>query len=214
MPTSSAETDGLSAPRSLTRESRGTLDGFLFSHRGKLHPAFTLAAVLAAKPTPDGIVVGAVLMLVHLSIRLWAVRHIGGAARVHARKARERKRLVTSGPFALVRNPLYIANIAGLAGTCMVLGPAWLAGLAGVTALIWYALVVRWEEGVLDELYGDQYRAYREQTPALVPSLSRIVRGDLGEASLPLSTVLRRERGLGVIIAVVTAMAVAKQLLA
>ncbi|GEM_PF-3000632 len=184
--------------------------GLLFTQRGKLHPVCTLGALLFAPPSQAGVLAGVLLLLAWATLRLWAVRHIGGAARVHARKARERKHLVTSGPFALVRNPLYVANIMGLTGTCLVLAPVWYAALAGLAAFAWYATIVRWEEGVLVELYGTEYEEYRQCTPWLVPSLGRVLRGGYGPAVLPLSKALRRERGLGVIVVAVVLLAVGK----
>jgi len=207
----SSAPEGLAAdPQANTAPDRDPRDGILFTQRGKLHPLCALGALLLAPPSLAEVVAGVLLLLAWAALRVWAIRHIGGAARVHARKARERKRLVTSGPFALVRNPLYVANIAGLTGTCLVLAPVWYAALAGLAAFAWYAAVVRWEEGVLVEQYGAEYAAYRQRTPWLVPSLGRVLRGGYGAAALPLSKALRRERGLAVIVAAVVVLAVGK----
>jgi protein-S-isoprenylcysteine O-methyltransferase Ste14 len=213
MSTSPAMTDEIPVPPASTPETRGRFDGFLFTHRGKLAPAFGIGAMFAAAPTTPGIVTGVVAMFASSALRLWAIRHIGGAARVHARKAREGKHLVTTGPFALMRNPLYVANISGLVALCLMLGPVWYAGVAGVVMLAWYAAVVRWEEGVLIDLYGDQYVAYRDVTPALLPSLRRLARGNLGGATIPLAKALRRERGMAVLMVVAIALALTKQML-
>lgn len=217
LPNPAPTSPGLSSPESVAAEPLTTMapdrparDGLLFTQRGKLHPLCALGALLLAPPSLAGVVAGVLLLLAWATLRLWAIRHIGGAARVRARKARERKRLVTSGPFALVRNPLYVANIMGLTGTCLVLSPVWYAALAGLAAFAWYAAIVRWEEGVLVELYGAEYEDYREHTPWLVPSLGRVLRGGYGAAALPWSKALRRERGLGVIVVVVALLAVGK----
>jgi len=206
-------TDEVSVSPASAPDTRGRFDGFLFTHRGKLAPLFAIGAMLADMPTRAGIVTGVVLMFASSALRLWAIRHIGGAARVHARKAREGKHLVTTGPFALMRNPLYVANISGLGALCLMVGPAWLAVAAGFVMLGWYAAVVRWEEAVLVELYGAEYIAYRECTPALLPSLKRLARGDLGGATIPVAKALRRERGMAALMIVTIVLAVSKQML-
>ena len=80
-------------------------------------------------------------------------------------------RLVTSGPFANVRNPLYSAFIfLASAGLALLLW-SW-PGLA--LPLIAYALYRRWiplEEARLERRFGAEYAAYRRSVPALVPHL-------------------------------------------
>lgn len=169
----------------------------LFERRRWIHPALLVTAILLGDPQRVGMIVGGILLALHLAARLWACRYIRGAARVHARKSQERKVLVTGGPFSLVRNPLYVANTAGIAGACLLFGPAWFAVVAGVASATWYALVVRWEETILARLYGDDYRAYCALVPRFVPRLrapAQLPRPDTRDL-YPWLKVLRRERG-------------------
>ena len=72
---------------------------------------------------PAAMVSGILLVLLYAALRCWAARFIGGAARVHRRKAAKPRELVTDGPFAYVRNPLYVANSLGIAGACALAAP-------------------------------------------------------------------------------------------
>jgi protein-S-isoprenylcysteine O-methyltransferase Ste14 len=177
----------------------------LFQHRRWIHPLFVAAALIVSGGSARGQWAGIALLVVNLCLRLWAGRHLGGAGRVHARKAQERKVLVTSGPFAWVRNPLYLGNSLALAGACLLFAPAWLAVSAGCCSLVWYRAIIDWEECVNLGLYGDEYRAYLSRVPRLLPRPPRPPRR---QAPMPLAPsepvagrhawrkVLLRERGV------------------
>jgi protein-S-isoprenylcysteine O-methyltransferase Ste14 len=179
------------------RTGQRPLGKFLFEHRRWIHPSFMAVAVLVGGATRTGMLVGGALLLVYLAIRFWGCRHMGGAAHVHTRKAQERRVLITDGPFAWVRNPLYLGNTIGLAGACLLLGPAWLAGAAALASLLWYAVIVRWEEQVLTRLYPESYPAYVAAVPRFVPRIPpRAARAPPdGREPYPWLKVLRRERG-------------------
>ena len=167
----------------------------LFEHRRWVHPPFLVAALLLGGARPAGQVAGSALLLVLLAARLWAVRHLGGAARVHARKALQPHVLVTAGPFAWVRNPLYLANSLGLAGACLLFGPPWIAALALGGSLLWYRAVIAWEEPVLEGLYGQEYRDYLARVPRLLPRPPSRDGARAKHDLYPLAKVVRRERG-------------------
>lgn len=103
-------------------------------------------------------VTGWALIVAGISLRSWAAGIL--------RKTRE---LTTTGPYALVRNPLYIGSFMIMAGFCtiiddpeniwIVLGP--LAGL--------YILQILHEERTLAKLYGDRWDAYAGSVPRLLP---------------------------------------------
>ncbi len=185
----------------------------LFESRRWVHPPFLIAALVLGGASPPGMVAGAALLALYLGIRLWCCRFIRGAARVHARKAQERKVLVTGGPFGWVRNPLYVGNTLGLSGCCLLLGPGWLAGLAAAASLTWYHFVVRWEESVLVRLYPESYPDYRRAVPRFLPRpWARRAAPDADPREpYPWIKVLRRERGAIAITCAVVLLAVARR---
>lgn len=76
--------------------------------------------------------------------------------------------LIRSGPYALVRHPIYTGLLLALAGTVLVRGT--LAALLGFALLVLgVALKIRQEEQLLLAHFGTAYRDYQALVPALVP---------------------------------------------
>ena len=79
------------------------------------------------------------------------------------------ERLVTGGLYRHVRNPMYLAVVAAIAGQALALGQPVLLGYA---AAVWVtvAAFARWyEEPALARQFGAQYEAYRRGVPAWWP---------------------------------------------
>lgn len=72
--------------------------------------------------------------------------------------------LVTTGPFARFRNPIYLADAMILLGLAEVTKNIWFAAVAPLFAILvtWLAIIP--EERHLEERFGEAYRAYRERS--------------------------------------------------
>jgi len=106
-------------------------------------------------------IVGLVLVLAGLMTRSWAA----GTLRKH-------KRLVVRGPYALVRNPLYVGSFLMMAGFCLVLGD-WHTGCLVIGPMIGlYWLAVRDEEQILARFFPEEWPAYAARVPRFVPRLA------------------------------------------
>jgi len=79
--------------------------------------------------------------------------------------------LVASGPFALVRNPLYLGNIALWVGFAVSARLVWLAPVVALVLGLEYHAIVRWEEQRLEAQNGDRYRQYVARVPRWIPTL-------------------------------------------
>ncbi len=87
-------------------------------------------------------------------------------------------RLSTCGPYAFVRNPLYLGTFLIALGMTIVLQMKWWA-IAFLAALGWvYYKTIRDEEGMLLAKFGDEYKKYCSKIPALVPSLIPYTQGE------------------------------------
>lgn len=83
----------------------------------------------------------------------------------------EARGLVTRGPYALVRHPVYLGEVALCAGLAIAAFRPWnIALLAVVAASQWFR--ARFEEQALAAAFPD-YRPYVEATPAFLPRLRR-----------------------------------------
>jgi protein-S-isoprenylcysteine O-methyltransferase Ste14 len=112
---------------------------------------------------------GAVVTAGGLAFAVWARRHIGRnwSATVTLKQDHE---LVTSGPYAFVRHPIYTGLLFGFLGSAFALGQ-W-RGLVAVV-MVYLALLrkYRLEERWMCERFGVAYDAYRARVKALVPFL-------------------------------------------
>ena len=73
--------------------------------------------------------------------------------------------LVTDGPYARSRNPMYVAVVAVVIGLALVYGSGAVLAYALVLAASFHRRVVRFEEPVLAGDFGGEYAAYRERVP-------------------------------------------------
>lgn len=166
--------------------------GWLFARRGWLPvPLVALALWLP----PRGWAVGLPLMALGEMIRLWAVGHIGLPSRTREAGV---GRLVTTGPYAWSRNPLYVGNILLWSGLGVVCWPT----VLGFTPLmvIYYTLIISWEERQLLDSVGEPYRAWCRSVPRWIgwPE-AREGTGPRWDAQ----RAVRTERGTFVVLAVV-----------
>ena len=79
------------------------------------------------------------------------------------------ERLVTSGPYALCRNPMYLGHLIFFAGLGVLLSwPAWLVFLA---QCVWFDRRARGDESHLAQLFGQPYRDYLQRVRRWVPGV-------------------------------------------
>ena len=78
-------------------------------------------------------------------------------------------RLVRSGPYRILRNPMYAGDLLLYAGLALGLGAAASAVAAVVSLLPLLVGRIRLEERLLEERFGDEYRAWAARTRRLVP---------------------------------------------
>lgn len=143
-----------------------TLGRILFKYRdGIAAPLFVLMLVVSLWKYENNFVIwtiGPALILLGEALRLWAMRHIGRSARTQKEKARK---LVTTGPFALTRNPLYIGNHMILLGFCVLSELLWFIPVALGICFAFYHLIVLYEEELLKQRFQDDYLKYKDETP-------------------------------------------------
>jgi protein-S-isoprenylcysteine O-methyltransferase Ste14 len=122
---------------------------------------FQVSALLGA--TGVGITAAAV------ALAIWARWHLGenwsGAVTLKAGHE-----LISSGPYRLIRHPIYTGILSAMAGTALALGELrGLLALALAVSAFYYK--ARKEEGYLMMEFGDKYRDYSARTGRLFPKL-------------------------------------------
>ncbi len=85
---------------------------------------------------------------------------------------RHKQQLVTSGVHGWVRHPIYLAHLCEMVGWCIGTGLMPLYAML-IFAAITGAVMIRIEDRELEARFGDEYRRYREQVPAVIPRFFR-----------------------------------------
>jgi protein-S-isoprenylcysteine O-methyltransferase Ste14 len=114
------------------------------------------------------VVAGVVFVAIGELMRLWAVRHIGTISRT--RTSTRQGPLITSGPFRMVRNPLYLGNWMIWTGLVLASQLVWMLPIAWAVFALQYGTMVIWEEARLRSMFGRQYDRYALDVPRWVPS--------------------------------------------
>lgn len=149
------------------RETVARLGGWLFRHRGVLPVPFIVVPFLwRGDMTGLSMALGVVFVAMGETLRLWGVAAAGPETR---RRSRLVSRLVTHGPFAWTRNPLYFGNFFIWTGFSVIAGIQWFLPVAIAVFALEYTPIVRYEEAVLETTFGAEYLRYRENTPRWLP---------------------------------------------
>lgn len=115
-------------------------------------------------------VVAVALALASCSFCLLAVRTLGKQWTYRARVI-EGHELITTGPYAVVRNPIYLGMFGMLLATGLVYSRWWNFLAAIVFFLIGNRIRIRAEEAILRETFGSQFNDYARRVPAFLPRL-------------------------------------------
>lgn len=117
---------------------------------------------------------GTLIFCAGLGLYLWGMRSLGqmfGPSTGFGVRLHAAHRLITTGPYAYVRHPMYLAVVITAQGG-LLLYRTWAALLF---ALIMFGLIfrARREEQVLAQEFGAEWKAYVSQVPAWIPRLRR-----------------------------------------
>jgi protein-S-isoprenylcysteine O-methyltransferase Ste14 len=157
-------------PSAAEQRTSARIGATLFRNRSWLPVPFLLIALLAppwpGAPTTIHWMVGGVLILAGEWIRLAGIAAAGTVTR---RRSRDVQRLVTYGIFRWVRNPLYVGNFLIWMGFVVASGVLWFLPIAILIFAVEYTLIVAYEEGVLESIFGGEYLAYKATTPRWIP---------------------------------------------
>ncbi len=177
------------SPDSINRDrgvNPAALGGWLFRHRTWLPlPVAAAILVLRAGEAPRSLALlagGVVITVLGEALRFWGVHHIGVISRTRSDRLGP---LIATGPFGIVRNPLYVGNIALWVGFALTARLVWLAPVIAVLLGLEYHAIVRWEEQLLESRLGEAYRNYARRVNRWIPTFNREARSD--EDSLRMS---------------------------
>jgi protein-S-isoprenylcysteine O-methyltransferase Ste14 len=123
--------------------------------------SFVILVSLAGKPKEPLFFFGVAVVILGITARMWASGHI-----------KKNKVLATDGPYAYVRHPLYVGNIALGLGFCIASGLWWSLPLFIVIIILFYPHAIRHEDEKLHRMFSDEWEQWRQRTRALIPRLT------------------------------------------
>ncbi|MFN7984853.1 MAG: isoprenylcysteine carboxylmethyltransferase family protein [Vicinamibacterales bacterium] len=176
--------------------------GWLFRKRTSIPLPIVVALLLIPPRAVDAgltwlVYAGLAVVLLGEGIRFWGVHHIGAISRTRSERLGP---LIDSGPFAHVRNPLYIGNVLLWIGFALSAKLPWLAPVVFLLLALEYHAIVRWEETLLTSRMGAPYVDYLTRVPRWFPSISGSTTSKV-DAAFSWKQTLYSERGTLIAIA-------------
>jgi protein-S-isoprenylcysteine O-methyltransferase Ste14 len=164
-----------------------------FKYRSYTPIPLLLAILIFAAPSSASLVSGFAVTLLGQCLRLWAVSHAGGATRTTGTVGAGAE-LITHGPFAYVRNPLYLGNFLIALGFCLMAwaGMPWLLLIFLALFGLQYQMIISLEEEHLRQRFGKIYNDYLAQVPRFVPRFTPF--RPQSTPGMPLARALRIEK--------------------
>src|SRR5438105_787134 len=124
------------------------------------------ASFLPGGTRRDGLLLfGDILATAGLAYSVWGLAYLRRSFSIIP----EARRLVTGGPYALSRHPVYLGEIATALGINIASG-GWLSALAVVYFIACELARMRWEERILAQTFPAQYPEYARRVPRYLPN--------------------------------------------
>lgn len=134
----------------------------------QLFGIFAIASLLFSKPvwTDDEPVreilefTGYLFVFICVFGRLWSILFVG---------SRKNSELVTTGPYSMTRNPLYVFSTLGVIGVGLAYGSLLVAVILGAISYLVFMITAQKEANFLSEKFKTEYKAYAAVTPMFWP---------------------------------------------
>lgn len=147
------------------------LGQFCFKNRSYTPIPFLVVLFLFGRPTIVTLVIGFIISTAGELLRIWAVSYAGSETRTTKLGAAV---LVTQGPYAYVRNPLYLGNLLIYFGVSIMANSLfpYLQVIGIIYFYAQYFFIIREEEEFLSTKFKDKYEEYARTVPRFIPKLT------------------------------------------
>ena len=166
---------------------------FFFRNRGYIPIPLAIIILTFASIKIELLPIGVILVVTGELLRLNGVRYAGGETRTLKVGASV---LCSSGPFAYLRNPLYLGNVIIYAGMVLIAGGEFVWILLPATLTFFfleYGLIISLEEETLRKKFNEEYGEYLSMVPRLIPRVSPW-KGGSETVPMPIEKTLRTEK--------------------
>lgn len=165
----------------------------IFKYRSYTPIPFVILMLVFENATVTSLIVGFFIALIGELIRFWGVSWAGSETRTTGGVGGTY--LVISGPFAHVRNPLYVGNILmylGLGIMSLALFP-YLQIVAILFFIVQYDFIVKEEESFLKKKFGSDYQKFLQNVPRFFPRLTKYIDASIPQPDYKISAGLKSE---------------------
>ena len=145
--------------------------------------AVLLAAILTRPILTDQTFWGSAIRLVGTFIliaafvgRLWAILYIG---------TQKNQQVIQSGPYSMVRNPLYFFSFLGVIGALLLMGGLTLTLAGGTLFFAIFYLTAQGEAVFLQSKFGPDFDAYAARVPLFIPKPSLFQGSEINSVGIP-----------------------------
>jgi protein-S-isoprenylcysteine O-methyltransferase Ste14 len=130
------------------------IDRWMKRYRTLLSMVLGLVFLVLAQPNRTSLFLGAGLILLGESVRIWSSGYI-----------RKNRMLTKTGPYSLSRNPLYVGSFLMGAGFVISMGIVWMMVLFVFFYICVYWFTIRWEEDNLKRKFPGEWEEYFSKVP-------------------------------------------------
>lgn len=134
---------------------------FLKLARYRLLYSYVMAALVVVFAQKDMFYPAFILIIAGAALRIWAAGYV-----------KKNDILAISGPYAYVRNPLYLGTFLASLGMFILIKNWWLAILYIIGFAVFYGAIIKSEEGFLRSKFQDEFDQYTKNVPAFIPRFS------------------------------------------
>jgi protein-S-isoprenylcysteine O-methyltransferase Ste14 len=142
-----------------------------------LLPAFVLGARAGANVAGTWLVVcqaaGFTVAIAGLAIRILTIGTAPPGTSERSTRGPRASLLNTSGPYSVVRHPLYLGNTLVAVGLALFTATWFLPTIVVLAGLLYHERICVREEVFLEATFGDAFRAWADEVPALAPAFAR-----------------------------------------
>ena len=139
----------------------------LFQWRDYTPLPLVIVLLMVADPSVLSATLGLTCIAMGELIRIYSVSWIGGVSRTRTRSTGQK--LISDGPFDMVRNPLYVGNFWIVVGVAVFSSSFFLLLLTVGLFIFQYHYIVQYEENLLEQKFGSEFMNYKSRVPRWLP---------------------------------------------
>jgi len=122
---------------------------------------YFVGALLGWHSGPQSTAAGIAVIALGLAFSAWGVMTFRGAGTEVMPSSPTNKTLVTHGPYAITRNPMYVGMVTITLGVALLVGAPLLFAAPVLLFLLDNFIIIPFEEAKMERQFGDAYRAYK-----------------------------------------------------